>query len=134
MKQKLILERLLDKYEQSVHLYHPDVSTRRVMLRVDKKEFPEYDYENASVRDEWNTAARELELQGLVSLEWIKERPVLSRVILNLELLTNSGIVQINLFQICCLLKNGKKKDAWRRHPIYFIIRFKLIAVAERRQ
>lgn len=51
-----------------------------------------------------------------------------------LELLTNSGIVQINLFQICCLLKNGKKKDAWRRHPIYFIIRFKLIAVAERRQ
>ena len=54
MKQKLILERLLDKYEQSVHLYHPDVSTRRVMLRVDKKEFPEYDYENASVRDEWN--------------------------------------------------------------------------------
>src|SRR5699024_11557164 len=35
-----------------------------------------------------------------------------------LELLTNSEIVQINLFQICCLLKNGKKKDAWRRHPI----------------
>ena len=85
MKQKLILERLLDKYEQSVHLYHPDVSTRRVMLRVDKKEFPEYDYENASVRDEWNAAARELELQGLVSLEWIKGRPVLSRVILNLN-------------------------------------------------
>lgn len=53
---------------------------------------------------------------------------------LELELLTNSGIVQTNLFQICCLLKNGKKKDAWRRHPIYFIIRFKLIAVAERRQ
>ena len=51
-----------------------------------------------------------------------------------LELLTNSGIVQTNLFQIRCLLKNGKKKDAWRRHPIYFIIRFKLIAVAERRQ
>ena len=50
------------------------------------------------------------------------------------ELLTNSEIVQTNLFQICCLLKNGKKKDAWRRHPIYFIIRFKLIAVAERRQ
>ena len=51
-----------------------------------------------------------------------------------LELLTNSRIAQTNLFQICCLLKNGKKKDARRRHPIYFIIRFKLIAVAERRQ
>ena len=54
--------------------------------------------------------------------------------VFKLELLTNSGIVQTNLFQIRCLLKNGKKKDAWRRHPIYFIIRFKLIAVAERRQ
>ena len=64
MKQKLILERLLHKYEQSMHLYHQDVSTRRVMLRVDKKEFPEYDYENAGVRDEWNALARELALQG----------------------------------------------------------------------
>ena len=54
--------------------------------------------------------------------------------VFKLELLTNSRIAQTNLFQICCLLKNGKKKDAWRRHPIYFIIRFKLIAVAERRQ
>ena len=85
MKQKLILERLLHKYEQSVHLYHPDVSTRRVMLRVDKKEFPEYDYENAGVRDEWNAVARELELQGLISIEWVKGRPVLSRVFLNLN-------------------------------------------------
>ena len=57
-----------------------------------------------------------------------------ARSLYNLELLTNSEVVQTNLFQICCLLKNGKKKDAWRRHPIYFIIRFKLIAVAERRQ
>ena len=85
MKQKLILERLLHKYEQSVHLYHPDGSTRRVMLRVDKKEFPEYDYENAGVRDEWNAVARELELQGLISIEWVKGRPVLSRVFLNLN-------------------------------------------------
>jgi len=51
-----------------------------------------------------------------------------------MELLTNSGMIQTNLLQIFCLLKNGNKKDAWRRHPIYFIIRFKLIAVAERRQ
>ena len=85
MKQTVILERLLHKYEQSSHLLHPDVSTRRVMLRVDKKEFPEYDYENAGIRDEWNAAARELEAQGLVLTEWVKGRPVLSRVILNLD-------------------------------------------------
>lgn len=30
--------------------------------------------------------------------------------------------------------KNGSKKDAHRRHPIYFIILFKFKAVAERRQ
>ena len=67
-------------------------------------------------------------------LEEINTLQLKEVVVDKMELLTNSGIVQTNLFQIRCLLKNGKKKDAWRRHPIYFIIRFKLIAVAERRQ
>ena len=30
--------------------------------------------------------------------------------------------------------ENGNKKDAYRRHPVYFIILFKFKAVAERRQ
>ena len=33
----LILNRLLDKYENSKHLTQPGASTRRVMLRIDKK-------------------------------------------------------------------------------------------------
>ena len=38
----MILSRLLDKYENSKHLLQPGVSTRRVMLRIDQKELPEY--------------------------------------------------------------------------------------------
>lgn len=85
MTQKLIISRLLDKYEKSNHLYNPGASNRRVMLRVDKKELPEYDYENASTRDAFNAAAKNLQQQGFVSIEWLTGRPVLASVILNLD-------------------------------------------------
>ena len=85
MKRSIILSRLLDKYENSKHLFEPGVSTRRVMLRIEKKELPEYDYQEASIRDAFNQAAQELEREHLVTLEWITERPVLSAIILNLE-------------------------------------------------
>lgn len=85
MKQNIILSRLLDKYENSKHLFEPGVSTRRVMLRIEKKELPEYDYQEASVRDAYNQAAQELERDHLVTLEWVIDRPVLSAIILNLD-------------------------------------------------
>lgn len=69
MDQNVILSRLLDKYENSRHLSQPGVSTRRVMLRIEKKEFPEYHYEDASVRDACNQLAIELKQKGLVTLE-----------------------------------------------------------------
>lgn len=81
-EQGVILNRLLDKYENSKHLSEPGTSTRRVMLRVGKKELPEYIYEDAAIRDSYNEAALELEKQHLVQLEWVKARPVLSTVIL----------------------------------------------------
>ena len=37
MKQELLLSRLLDKYEKSKHLMQPGSSSRRVMLRVEKR-------------------------------------------------------------------------------------------------
>jgi hypothetical protein len=52
---------------------------------VVKKEFPEYDYEDAAIRDAYNAAALELEKQQLVQLEWVKGRPLLSTVVLNLN-------------------------------------------------
>lgn len=84
-EQGVILNRLLDKYENSKHLSEPGTSTQRVMLRVGKKELPEYIYEDAAIRDSYNEAALELEKQHLVQLEWVKVRPVLSTVILRLD-------------------------------------------------
>ena len=84
-EQSIILSRLLDKFENSKHLSDPGTSHRRVMLRVDKKELPEYRYEDATTRDAYNEAARMLEAKQLVQLEWIKGRPLLSAVVLNLE-------------------------------------------------
>ena len=57
------------------------------MLKVGpgKKDFPEYDYENASIRDTWNTASIHLEQEGLIQNEWVKNRPVLSCIRLNLD-------------------------------------------------
>ena len=84
-EQHIILNRLLDKFENSKHLSNPGTSLRRVMLRVEKKELPEYNYEDAATRDSYNKAARELEHQHLVQLEWVKGRPLLSSIVLNLN-------------------------------------------------
>lgn len=84
-ERSIILNRLLDKYENSKHLLEPGTSLRRVMLRVEKKELPEYNYEDASIRDAYNEAAQELECKHFVQLEWVKGRPVLSTIVLNLE-------------------------------------------------
>ena len=73
MEQRVILSRLLDKYESSKHLLQPGVSLRRVMLRIDRKVLPEYKYDEGSViRDAYNSAAISLEKDGLVSVEWAR--------------------------------------------------------------
>ena len=85
MKQNILLSHLLDKYEKSKHLTQPGTSTRRVMLRIEKHEFPEYAYEDAQIRNIWNDVVIDLEARGLISAEWVSGRPVLSCVVLNLE-------------------------------------------------
>lgn len=73
MERRIILSRLLDKYESSKHLLQPGVSSRRVMLRIDRKELPEYKYdEGSAIRDAYNDAAVSLEKDGLVSVEWAR--------------------------------------------------------------
>ena len=84
-EQRIILSKLLNKYERSKHLLEPGTSNRRVMLSIDKKELPEYRYEDATVRDAFNAAVVGLEHSGLVTAEWFAGRPVLSAVILNLD-------------------------------------------------
>lgn len=83
----MILSCLLDKYEKSKHLSEPGTSNCRVMLWVDKKELPEYRYQEAQVRYAFNRASEELERGKFISAEWVKGRPVLSALVLNLEAL-----------------------------------------------
>lgn len=85
MERDVILSRLLDKFEKSKHLTEPGVSNRRVMLRINKNELPEYQREKAEIRDQFNRAAKELERSGLVRLEWVPGQPVFSTVALNLD-------------------------------------------------
>ena len=85
-----IINRLLDKYENSKHLTHPGTSNRRVMLSNLKKDLPAYDYENAAVRDTYNAAAKELEREKLITLEWLDNSPVMTCIWLNLEMLSQS--------------------------------------------
>ncbi len=85
MREDVILSRLLDKYEKSKHLLEPGVSNRRVMLRIEKKELPEYNYQDAEIRDNYNETAKTLEHEGLVFIDWVKDRPVMSSVALNLN-------------------------------------------------
>lgn len=85
MEQDIILNRLLDKYENSKHLTQPNTSNRRVMLRTEKKELPEYHYETASIRDRYNQAAQELEGRELIRIEWVAGRPVMHCLVLNLD-------------------------------------------------
>ena len=85
MEQNVILLHLLDKYESSSHLARPGTSNRRVMLRVEKGELPEYQYETADVRDAYNAAAESLAREGVVTLSWIGGRPVISEFVLVLD-------------------------------------------------
>jgi hypothetical protein len=88
-RHKLILERLLRKYEDSAHARGDTETSRRVLLRfgprsTDVKEYVVEDYDG---REAFHEAVRELAAQGLVGCEWERgsDRGVLSRVWLVLE-------------------------------------------------
>ena len=85
MEQKLILGRLLDKYENSKHISQPNSSKRRVMLRIERKDLPEYLYETIDVRDRFNKAAQILEKENLVEVIFNKGLPIISIIVLNIQ-------------------------------------------------
>ena len=113
MTQKKILERLLRKYEASMHLLTPGTSNKRVMLRTDKKELPEYDYENAEIRDAFNAAAEKLEKEHLLTITWFPNHSVFSTLALNLN------IDSIRL----CYEKLGKQHPAERAEEFIQIVK-----------
>ena len=84
-KQQDILSKLLDRYENSQHLLDPGSSRRRVMLRIDRSDLPQYRYDqSAEIRDAWNSAALDLEKQKLIAVEWGRPK-LMSTIVLNLE-------------------------------------------------
>ena len=85
MERELILEKLLKKYENSKHLSEPDISKRRIMLNINKKDLPEYEYEVAEVRDRFNSATQALANEKIIEIEFLNDRPVISLIILNLQ-------------------------------------------------
>ena len=112
--QNIILNRLLDKYENSKHFSEPGTSNRRIMLRIAKGDLPEYNYEDAEIRDLYNAAAQKLETGNMVQLEWVKGRPLLSNIVLNLE--------QVNL----CYKLLGKVHPKTQAEHISLLINNKL--------
>lgn len=69
---KLVLNRLLDKFERSRAYLDPDAVRRRIMLRLCSDEFPEYDIEKPEVRELVNFVVRELDEKGIVGYEWLR--------------------------------------------------------------
>ncbi len=112
MIEQKILDRLLRKYEASMHLLTPGTSNKRVMLRTDKKELPEYDYENAEIRDAFNAAAEKLEMEQFLTIEWFPNRPVFSTLVLNLDM------DSLRL----CYKKLGKQHPAERAEMFVLIV------------
>jgi hypothetical protein len=110
---KLILNRLLDKYEQSAHFSEPGRSSRRVLIKAAGNGLAEYDYQNVDTRDAFNAAIRDLIEKEVVFAEWLPGRKqlVVKELWLNLERLKTAYILaerrplqnQINEF--CSLLK-----------------------------
>lgn len=90
MEDKIIINRLIAKYEKSQHLLNTQSSNRRVMLRVEKNELPEYNYENAEVKDKYNLAAERLERLKLISIIWVKGIKRIDKLVLNLECIENA--------------------------------------------
>ena len=126
MDRGLILQRLLDKYEKSKHLRQPGVSNRRVMLRTEQGELPEYRYETAEIRDRFNQAAQGLERDGLVRVEYVQGRPVIAVIVLNLDRVdqayqaANRTHPAETAAEICALIQEGLAEiktewiQAWR--------------------
>lgn len=68
---KILLHRLLDKYERS-KAYLDENVTRRIMLKLNSSEYPEYNIENSKTREIINSVVDELSKKEIVQYQWLK--------------------------------------------------------------
>lgn len=92
---KLILNRLLDKYEQSAHFSELGRSNRRVLIKTAENGLPEYDYQNVDIRDAFNATINDLGKKEVVFAEWLpgRKRLVAKELWLNLGRLETAYIL-----------------------------------------
>lgn len=129
-EERLILNKLLDKYEQSIHFSQPGHSTRRVMLKPERDDLPEYEFQNIGVRDNFNTALENLKRAGLISVAWLKGREhlVANEIWLNLDMIDKAYSkacrhpLRAQLSALCALLEStaGRVTADWlKKHLIH---------------
>ena len=83
---KLVLDRLLDRYEKSKS-FNNENSRRRIMLKMTRGDMPEYDIEKPLVRETFNSVIKDLADNGLVGFEWARyeEGNIIEKVWLNVS-------------------------------------------------
>lgn len=69
---RLILNRLLDKFERSKLFLGEGTLNRRVLLKFNKREFPEYDVEVSEIRELVNSIVKELSEKNILDFTWLK--------------------------------------------------------------
>lgn len=85
--QRLILTRLLEKYEESKHFLGDAKVNRKVALKFNRKQFPWYDLEKVEVKEAVHFAVKKLGEKKIIKLKWMRfeEGNILEEVVLNLE-------------------------------------------------
>lgn len=68
---KILLNRLLDKYEKS-SAYLEGTARRRIILKFNAQQFPEYDIEKTETRELVNSVVQDLTENGLIKFAWLK--------------------------------------------------------------
>ena len=84
---KIMLDRLLDKFERSKASLEEGIGPRRIMLKCCASDFPEYDIEKNDRRELINSIVIDLHKQGILEYEWMKyeQGNILNRVWLRME-------------------------------------------------
>lgn len=84
---RLMLNRLLDKYEKSKKYVEEGIKNRRIFLRMNQNEFPEYDIEQVAIKEVVNSVVQELSEKHIIDFEWLKyeKNNIIERIWLKLE-------------------------------------------------
>lgn len=86
---KLLLDRLLDKYEKSRSYSGQTISSRRILLKLLQGDFPEYNVEKTEIRETINSVIQEYAAKELVAYGWLKHEKgnIIDKVWLRLDFL-----------------------------------------------